>query len=158
MWCSDRSVASLYPMLFQLVVSKETMVLDYIEMRNGGIQWIPMFVRCTHDWELEILLIFFPKSLFIPAPNRNGYTTCILLRFFFCTFVSLLPLYKKGRRGGEREKFHLRGLQHINIDIYIHQLPTKYLSFFQALNELYFIMFSKGILVSLLKTKPQIQI
>lgn len=56
----------------------------------------------------------------------------------------LCYLYKKGR-GGEREKFHLRGLQHINIDsmIYIHQLPTQYLSFFQALNELYFIMLLK---------------
>ena len=78
-WCSDRSVASLYPMLFQLVVSKEAMVLDYIEMRNGGIQWIPMFVRCTHDWELEILLLFFPKSLFIPAPNRSGGQNAMLM-------------------------------------------------------------------------------
>ena len=53
--------------------------MDYIEIRNEGIQWIPMFVRCTHDWELEILLIFFPKSLFIPAPNRSVGKNAMLM-------------------------------------------------------------------------------
>ena len=51
--------------------------------------------------------------------------------------------------------------------IYTHQQATQYLSFFQALNEIYFIMLLKRrisfiieekTLVSLLKRKPQIQI
>ena len=78
--------------------------------------------------------------------NISTWTTAYnlhtqILLSYICFFVTSI---KRGR-GGEREKFHLRGLQHINIDsmIYIHQLPTQYLSFFQVLNELYFIMLLK---------------
>ena len=71
------TIMSVPPMLDQRI---RFMCLKWVPpLRNGGIQWIPMFVRCTHDWELEILLIFFPKSVFIPAPNKSGGQNAMLM-------------------------------------------------------------------------------
>jgi hypothetical protein len=48
-----------FPGLFSIASVKEASIADNVERSNGDVQWNIVFTRLIHDWEVEILALFY---------------------------------------------------------------------------------------------------
>lgn len=48
-----------FPELFHIARNKKVTVADYMNISGSIIHWNPTFIGAYHDWELEVLDLFF---------------------------------------------------------------------------------------------------
>jgi hypothetical protein len=58
-WCGDRALKEAFPSLFSIASYKEASIADNMEHSSGIIQWNIQFTRLIHDWEVEVLALFY---------------------------------------------------------------------------------------------------
>ena len=59
LWCGDRVLKEVFPILFGITRMKDASVADNMEVLGGSIQWNVSFVREAHDWEVDVFASFF---------------------------------------------------------------------------------------------------
>lgn len=45
--------------LFSIARYKEALVADHVQFSNGNLQWNISFTRLMHDWEVDLVTLFF---------------------------------------------------------------------------------------------------
>jgi hypothetical protein len=58
-WCGDLPLKLLFPELYTIACGKDTWVEENMQRQNGNILWNILFSRPVHDWEAEMISIFF---------------------------------------------------------------------------------------------------
>jgi hypothetical protein len=48
-----------FPMLFSIPCHKEGLVVDRVQFSNDLLQWNVSFIKLVHDWEVELVTLFF---------------------------------------------------------------------------------------------------
>jgi hypothetical protein len=64
-WCRELPLEFLFPALFNIAWVEENM-----DIANGVIHWVVMFIRPVHDWEMEDVSQFF--ELLYSQQIRHG--------------------------------------------------------------------------------------
>jgi hypothetical protein len=55
----DRALKEAFPGLYIIARFKEASIVDNVERSNGITQWNIQFTRLIHDWEVEVLTLFY---------------------------------------------------------------------------------------------------
>ncbi|KAG2696954.1 hypothetical protein I3760_07G084700 [Carya illinoinensis] len=58
-WCGDRSLKVLFPLLFQLASAKDVSVAEVMEAAEGQLFWNINFSRRAQDWEMSNFADFY---------------------------------------------------------------------------------------------------
>jgi hypothetical protein len=58
-WCGKSPLKDTFPSLLSIASFREASIADNVERSNGVIQWNIVFTRLIHDWEVEILALFY---------------------------------------------------------------------------------------------------
>ena len=58
-WCRESSLKDTFPSLFSIARFREASIADNVEHSNGVVQWHIVFTHLVHDWEVEVLALFY---------------------------------------------------------------------------------------------------
>jgi hypothetical protein len=58
-WCGDRALKDAFPVLHSIANNKGASIADNMEHSNGTIQWNIQFSRMFHDWEVDVVALFY---------------------------------------------------------------------------------------------------
>jgi hypothetical protein len=48
-----------FPMLFSIPCHTEGLVVDHVQFSNDLSQWNVSYIKLVHDWEVELVTLFF---------------------------------------------------------------------------------------------------
>jgi hypothetical protein len=71
LWCGDHPLKASFPELFSISCYKEAMVAYHVQFSNGNLQWNIYFSKSVHEWEVDLVSLFFDLLYFIRL-RRGG--------------------------------------------------------------------------------------